>query len=92
MAFSSTKAEYRGAVMVACKVAWLCKLLDDLRLLLDRKLFIYYDNISSIQLARNPVYHARNIHIEVHYHFIKDKVLAEATSTWFMSAQRSLGS
>ncbi len=38
---------------------------------------IYYDNISSILLANNRVYHARTKHIEVHYHFIREKVLAK---------------
>jgi hypothetical protein len=28
-------------------------------------------------LANNPVYHARTKHIEVHYHFIRKKVLAK---------------
>jgi hypothetical protein len=38
---------------------------------------IYCDNISSILLANNPVYHARTKHIQVHYHFIRKKVLAK---------------
>jgi ATP sulfurylase len=38
---------------------------------------IYCDNISSILLANNPVYHARTEHIEVHYHFVREKVLAK---------------
>jgi hypothetical protein len=38
---------------------------------------IYCDNISSILLVNNPIYHARTKHIEVHYHFIKKKVLAK---------------
>lgn len=33
------------------------------------------DNLSSIQLAENPTFHARTKHIEVHYHFIREKVL-----------------
>ena len=32
--------------------------------------------MSSIQLAKNPVFHARTKHIEVHYHFGREKVLA----------------
>jgi hypothetical protein len=43
----------------------------------DVHVVIYYDNISSILLANNPVYHAKTKHIEVHYHFIKEKVLAK---------------
>jgi len=44
---------------------------------MDAPVIIYYDNISSILLANNPVYHVRTKHIEVHYHFIKKKVLAK---------------
>jgi histone deacetylase 1/2 len=38
---------------------------------------IYCVNISNILLTNNPVYHARTKHIEVHYHFIKEKALAK---------------
>ncbi len=38
--------------------------------------FVYCDNISSIVLANNLIYHARTKHIEVHYHFIREKVVA----------------
>ncbi len=44
---------------------------------MDALIVIYCDNISSILLANNPVYHARTKHIEVHYHFIRKKVLAK---------------
>jgi len=42
----------------------------------DVPVVIYCDNISSILLANNPTYHAMTKHIEVHYHFIRKKVLA----------------
>ncbi|MCO5551429.1 hypothetical protein L7F22_004932 [Adiantum nelumboides] len=38
---SSTEAEYRGATIAACEVAWLRKLLMDLRLQVDREVVIY---------------------------------------------------
>ncbi len=38
---------------------------------------IYCDNINSILLANNLVYHVRTKHIEVHYHFIREKVLTK---------------
>ena len=47
-ALSSTEAEYRGAAMAACDVAWLCKLLGAMGLHVDRKVIIYCDNLSSI--------------------------------------------
>jgi len=75
IALSSTKAKYRSVTIVTCEVVWLQKLLSDLGQLVDAPIVIYCDNISSILLANNPVYHARTKHIEVHYHFIRKKVL-----------------
>jgi regulator of sigma D len=84
---SSIEAEYRGAAMAACEVAWLRKLLVDLGLHVDRHVVIYCDNLSSIQLAKNPVFYARTKHIEVHYHFIKDKVLAGEIDLIYVSTE-----
>ena len=36
---------------------------------------IFCDNLSSIRVAENHVFHARTKHIEVHYHYIREKVL-----------------
>jgi hypothetical protein len=77
IALSNTKAEYRGATIVACEVVWLQKLLSDLGQSMDAFVVIYCDNISSILLANNPIYHARTKHIEVHYHFIRKKILVK---------------
>ncbi len=73
VALLSTEAEYKGATIVACEVVLLQKLLSDLGQLVDAFVVIYCDNISSILLANNPIYHARTKHIEVHYHFIRKK-------------------
>jgi hypothetical protein len=73
----STEAEYKGATIAACEIVRLQKVLSDLGHSVDAPIVIYFDNINSILLANNPVYHARTKHIEVHYHFIKEKVLAK---------------
>ncbi len=44
---------------------------------MDAPIVIYCDNINSILLGNNLVYHARTKHINVHYHFIRKKILAE---------------
>jgi hypothetical protein len=53
----------------------------------DRQVVIYCDNLSSIQLARNPVFHAWTKHIEVHYHFIREKVLASEIDLIYVSTE-----
>ena len=41
----------------------------------DNAVQIKCDNENAIKLASNPVFHARTKHIEVHYHFLREKVL-----------------
>ena len=61
--------------MATCEIAWLRKLLDDIVQSMQEFVVRYCDNISSIMLANNPVNHARTKHIEVHYHFVREKIL-----------------
>ncbi len=44
---------------------------------MDVHVVIYCDNVNSILLVNNPVYHVRTKHIEVHYHFIKERILTK---------------
>jgi hypothetical protein len=87
VALSSIEAKYRGAAMAACEVAWLHKLLGDLGLHVDKQVVIYCDNLSNIQLVRNLMFHARTKHIEVHYHFIREKVLAGEIDLIYVSTE-----
>ena len=90
VALSSTEAEYRGAAMAACEVAWSRKLLADMGQSIHAEVVIHCDNISSIMLANNPVYHARTKHIEVHYHFVREKVLAGEIDLVYVSIEEQV--
>ena len=39
-------------------------------------ILLYCDNMSNIHLAQKPVFHAHTKHIEVHYHFIRERIQA----------------
>jgi len=56
----------------------------------DVHVVIYCDNISSILLANNPVYHAKTKHIKVHYHFIKEKVLTKEIDLIHVSTENQV--
>lgn len=75
VSLSTTEAEYRAAAMAAQESTWLVQLLEDLHQPTDYAVPFYCDNLSAIRLAENPVFHARTKHVEVHYHFIREKVL-----------------
>ena len=75
VALSTTEAEYRVATQATCEATWFEILLKDVGVKIERPLVIYCDNISAILLAKNPIFHARTKHIEVHYHFVREKIV-----------------
>ncbi|KAK6138834.1 hypothetical protein DH2020_027421 [Rehmannia glutinosa] len=77
VSLSTTEAEYRAATMAAQESTWLVQLLEDLHQPIDYAIPLYCDNLSAIRLAENPIFHARTKHMEVHYHYIREKVLQE---------------
>ena len=77
MSLSTTEAEYRVAAMAAQESTWLIQLMNNLHQPVDYVIPLYCDNQLAIRLAENPVFHARTKHVEVHYHFLREKVLLE---------------
>ena len=74
MALSSIEAEYMAANTASCESIWLQKLLARL---FDQELdpiVIYCDNHSCIKLSEDLVLHDKPKHIEIRYHFIRDRV------------------
>jgi hypothetical protein len=84
VARSSTEAEYRA--IATTDLFWLQMLFKDLGIPLFATPRLWCDNIGALALASNPVYHARTKHIEVDYHFIREKVLNGDISFKYISA------
>lgn len=76
VALSSTEAEYRAATMAAQECCWLLQLVREVGISVDYPVDVFCDNQSAIRLASNLVFHARTKHIEVHHHYIREKVLS----------------
>ena len=72
----SMEANYRAFTNAACEIVWLKKLLEDLSVKVGQ-FPLFSNNVSCMQIVKNPIFHAHTKHIEVQYHFIKDKVLAK---------------
>lgn len=66
---SIAEAEYRAAATIAQEYPWLRQLL---MICIDQLAtqWSYIAIISQQFLGRNPAFHARTKHVEVHYHFI----------------------
>ncbi|CAN6706516.1 unnamed protein product [Malus baccata var. baccata] len=87
VAHSSTEAEYRSLANTAAEITWICKLLADISYSLPHSPKIWCDNLSAISLAKNPIFHARTKHVEIDYHYIREKVLANQVSVQFICTQ-----
>jgi Reverse transcriptase (RNA-dependent DNA polymerase)/GAG-pre-integrase domain len=75
VALSSTEAEYRASTDAGMEIVWLRKVLHDLGYTQTSPTELRGDNKSAISLALNPVFHARTKHIELQYHWIREKVV-----------------
>ncbi|CAN6710306.1 unnamed protein product [Malus baccata var. baccata] len=87
VARSSTEAEYRSLANTAAELTWISKLLLDVGLALSSSPQIWCDNISAISLAKNPIFHARTKHVEIDYHYIRERVLAHQVQVLFVCTQ-----
>lgn len=75
VALSSTEAEHKALPEAAQGAVWLIGLLCELGEMISNAAFkIYEDNQGSIALAKNPKFHKRNKHIDIHYYFVCNKV------------------
>ena len=71
---STAEAEYVAVGSCCAQVLWMRNNLPDYDLQLS-KIPIYCDNTSAIAIANNPVLHSKTKHIEVRYHYIRDRVM-----------------
>jgi len=68
---STTEAEYVAAAEACKEAIWLSRLVVDLKITVEMPV-LHCDSQSAIQLAKNPVFHAKTKHIDVKYHFIRE--------------------
>lgn len=73
VAASTTEAEYMAAAYAIKEGLWLRTLLTDLGLKTD-SISINADNQGAIKLLKNPVFSMRSKHIDIIYHFARERV------------------
>ncbi|XP_047335705.1 uncharacterized mitochondrial protein AtMg00810-like [Impatiens glandulifera] len=74
VARSSTESEYRALAYTTADLCWIQSLLSELRVSLSSSPVLWCDNIGAAFLLVNPVFHARTKHIEIDFHFVREKV------------------
>ena len=87
---SSTEAEYRAMAVVACELTSLRQLLQQLQFGDTQDTKLICDNQAILHIASNPVFHERTKHIEIDYHFVREKVLSGEIMTDFAGSNDQL--
>ena len=77
---SSTESEYRALALASTELCWLYTLLKELGVFLLDAPILWCDNVSTLTIASNLVFHARTKHIEVNFHFVHETVLRKDLS------------
>ena len=74
VARSTTEAEYVALSAAAQESIWLRRLLSDLGYGTTGPTTIYEDNNGAIEITKNPKFHNRTKHIDIAYHFARERV------------------
>jgi histone deacetylase 1/2 len=71
---SSTEAEYKALANATAEMMWVQKLLTELGVRHPSAARLWCDNLGATYLSANPVFHARIKHIEIDFHFVRERV------------------
>ncbi len=74
VALSTAEAEYVALSSAAQEAVWLRRLASELRFKQSEPTVIFEDNQSAMAMSQNPQFHRKTKHIDIRYHFIREKV------------------
>jgi len=84
---SSTEAEYKAVANTTAEVMWIQTLLYELGIQTPQAAKLWCNNIGAKYPSANPVFHARTKHIEVDYHFVRERVARRLLEIEYISTK-----
>ena len=73
VSLSTAEAEYIAAGSSCSQMIWMKQMLTEYNVTQD-VMTLYCDNLSTINISKNPIQHSRTKHIDIRHHFIRDLV------------------
>jgi hypothetical protein len=90
VARSSTESEYKALVVTSLELIWLQYMLAELHVPLSSPPILWYDNIGTTFLASNPMFHSRTKHVEIDFHFIRERVASKLLQIHYLYSRDQL--
>ncbi|CAM8890666.1 unnamed protein product [Rhodiola kirilowii] len=87
---SSTEAEYKALANGTAEATWIQSVLRELGVKQKQPPILWCDNLGATYLTANPVFHARTKHIEIDFHFVREKVAQGELEVRFISTKDQL--
>ena len=88
VALSTTEAEYMALTLAAKQALWIKTFLNELQR--PKEIKIFGDNQAAIFLAKNAGLHKRSKHIDIQYHFIREKLQNKEFQLEFCTSSENL--
>jgi len=82
---SSTEAEYKALANATAEMMWVQKLLQELKVPHPPAARLWCDNLGAKYLSANPIFHARTKHIEIDFHFVRERVAQKLLDIRFIN-------
>lgn len=90
VALSTTESEYIASAQAVKELTWLNELLKELLPHVNYIPNFYVDNQSAIRLIKNPEFHKRTKHIDIRYHFIRQKYEEKLFNLHYVETEKQL--
>jgi len=89
VSLSTTEAEYIAAGSSCSQLVWMKQMLEEYDVKQD-VLTLYGDNLSFINISKNPIQHSKTKHIDIRHHFIKDLVEEKVVTLEHVTTEEQL--
>ena len=90
VALSSAEAEYMAVCAAVQEAIHLRQLMKDIGYTQGQPTIIFEDNQGCIALSANPVFHRRTKHIDIRYHFIRERIASGEIELRYISTEHQL--
>lgn len=90
VAKSTTEAEYVSLSQATQEAIWMRQLLSDVGHKADKPTLLYEDNQGAIEIAKNQRLHSRTKHIDITFHFIRERISSNEIKVMYCESESML--